>query len=134
MMPSLHCLLPQSLCIHPSWPQLWQATVSRVPDPSELSPQVKMMCPLPSSLMVLCSHLPGLSCGEPVVHNHRIPKGLVLWFQYKVAVLCCPHLSAVINLATAVVRLGTLSTASCWALQSSFCAKFLWSVTQASVQ
>ena len=89
------------------------------------------MCPHPSSLMALCRHLPGLSCGEPRVHNHWILKGLALWFEYTVAVVCRPHLSAKTNLASAVVGPGALSTPSRWAPQSSFSAKFLPSVIQA---
>jgi len=81
--------------------------------------------------MALCSHLPGLSYEEPQVHNHWISKGLALWFQYKVAVVCCPCLSAKTNLALAVVGPGALSTPSRWAPQSSFCTKFLPSVIQA---
>ena len=115
----------------PAWPQLWWAPLSRAPDSSEFSPPVALMCPLPSSLMALCSHLPGLSCREPRVQNHWISRGLAFWFQYKVAVVCCPPLSAKTNQASPVVGPGALSTSSCCTLQSSLCAKFLLSVIQA---
>ena len=105
---SLHCPSPQPLCICPAWPRLWQSPVSRSPDSSELSSPVSTMCPFPSFLMALCSHLPGLSCGEPLVHNHWISKGLVLWFQYAVTVVCRPLLSAVTNLASVVLGPGAL--------------------------
>jgi len=105
--------------------------VFTAPDSSECTPPVALISPLPSSLMALCSHLPDLSYGEPQVYNHWISKGLALWFQYKVAVVCCPCLSARTNLASAVVGPGALSTPSRWAPQSSFCAKFLLSVIQA---
>ena len=64
----------------PAWSQLRQALVFTAPVSLELSPPVASTCTLPSSLMALCSHLPGLNCGEPRVHNHWILKGLALWF------------------------------------------------------
>ena len=130
-MTSLHCLSPQPLCIDLPGLSCAQALVFTTPDSSKCTPLVALMSPLPSSLMALCSHLPGLSDGEPQVHNHWISKGLALWFQYKVTLVCCPRLSARTNLASAVVGPGASSTPSCWAPQSSFCATFLLSVIQA---
>ena len=133
-MPSLRCLLPQPLCISPAWPQLWHAPMSRAPDFSELSPPVATTCLHLLSLKALWSHFCGLSCSGPLIHEHWISMGPVFWFQYKVPVVCLPHLSAVTNLASVVVGPGAPGTLCRWALPSSFAVEFLFSVTQASRQ
>ena len=134
LMPSLRCLLPRPLCISPAWPQLWQAPMSRALDFSELSPPAATICLHLLSLKALCSHLPGLSCSGPLFHEHWILMGPALWFQYKVPIVCLPHLSAVTNLASVVVGPGAPGTLCRWALPSSFAVEFLLSVTQASRQ
>ena len=134
LIPSLHCLLPQPLCICPAWPQLQQAPVFRTPDSSQLSPPVATMCLHLLSPMALCSHLPDLSCSGPLIHEYWVPMGPALWFQYKVPVICCPHLSALSNLTSVVVGPGALGAVSCWTLLSSFSVMFLLSVSEASMQ
>ena len=106
----------------------------RALDFSELSPPAAMICLHLLSLKAPCSHLPGLSCSGPLFREHWISMGPVLWFQYKVPVVCLPHLSAVTNLASVLVGPGAPSTLCRWELPSSFAVEFLLSVTQASRQ
>ena len=60
--------------------------------------------------------------------------GPALRFQYKVPVVCRPHLSAVTNMASLAVGPGAPGTVSHWALPSSFGVEFILSVTQAPTQ
>ena len=108
--------------------------MSRAPDSSELSPTAATICLHLLSLKALCSHLPGLSCSGPLFHEHWISMGPALWFQYKVPVVCLPHLSAVSNLTSVVVGPGAPGTLCRWALPLSFAIEFLLSVTQGSRQ